>query len=204
MLSAAVLALSLAACSSSNTDESGMTSSVGGAPAVSTTLVGPGCADFLAQVPAGAGSIEVMAQEPVGTAIANNSLLMTSYVVPGRLAPDGVVGTHTTVQGGELTVTESADAIVVLGARSGPTAPDGSQIPNQAGVICGGIETENGTVYLIDQVLAALVACPGTLISGWGALHDPTKSNPFRHRLGRGTQLPLRARTRELGITKSS
>ncbi|GAD85892.1 fasciclin domain-containing protein [Nocardia asteroides] len=63
--------------------------------------------------------------------------ILTYHVVPGRLAPDAVVGTHTTVQGSQVTVTESGDQLTV----------------DKAGVICGGVDTANATVYLIDGVL---------------------------------------------------
>lgn len=63
--------------------------------------------------------------------------ILTYHVVPGRMSPEAVVGTHSTVEGSEVTVTESGDQISV----------------NEATVICGGVETANATVYLIDGVL---------------------------------------------------
>ena len=65
------------------------------------------------------------------------SKILTYHVVPGQLTPDQVVGTHKTVQGGEVTVGGSKDALTV----------------NDANVICGGVQTANATVYLIDSVL---------------------------------------------------
>lgn len=65
------------------------------------------------------------------------SKILTYHVVPGQLTPDEVVGTHKTVQGGEVTVGGSKDALTV----------------NDAKVICGGVHTANATVYLIDSVL---------------------------------------------------
>ncbi len=65
------------------------------------------------------------------------SKILTYHVVPGQLTPDQVVGTHKTVQGGEVTVGGSKDALTVDGAN----------------VICGGVHTANATVYLIDSVL---------------------------------------------------
>jgi uncharacterized surface protein with fasciclin (FAS1) repeats len=157
-------------------------------------LVGPGCADYAAQVPSGAGSVEGMSKDPVATAASNNPLLktlvqavsgqlnpdvnlvdtlnggqftvfapvddafgkidpatietlktdsalltkiLTYHVVEGQIAPDEIDGTHTTVEGQDLTVTGSGDSIKV----------------NDANVICGGVETANATVYLIDSVL---------------------------------------------------
>ena len=44
---------------------------------------------------------------------------------------------HKTVEGGEVDVTGSGDNLMVNGAK----------------VICGGVQTANATVYLIDTVL---------------------------------------------------
>ncbi|MEV0342517.1 fasciclin domain-containing protein [Nocardia sp. NPDC050713] len=63
--------------------------------------------------------------------------VLTYHAVPGRLAADQVAGTHKTVQGSEVTVTRSGDDIQVADAE----------------VLCGGVQTANATVYLIDAVL---------------------------------------------------
>ena len=63
--------------------------------------------------------------------------ILTYHVVPGQLTPDQVVGEHETVEGGTVTVTGSGDDLMV----------------NDAKVICGGVMTQNATVYLIDTVL---------------------------------------------------
>ena len=63
--------------------------------------------------------------------------ILTYHVVPGQAAPDQVLGTHTTVQGADVTVAEESGALRV----------------NDASVICGGVQTANATVYLIDTVL---------------------------------------------------
>lgn len=65
--------------------------------------------------------------------------ILTYHVVEGQLAPDEVAGTHTTVNGAELTVEGEGDAITV--------GEEG------AAVICGGVQTANATVYLIDAIL---------------------------------------------------
>lgn len=65
------------------------------------------------------------------------SSVLTYHVVPGQIAPDAIVGTQTTVQGGDVEVTGSGDSLKV----------------NDASVICGGVKTANATVYLIDTVL---------------------------------------------------
>ena len=159
-------------------------------------LVGPGCADYAAAVPEGAGSVEGMAQDPVAVAASNNPLLktlvaavsgqlnpkvnlvdtlngdeftvfapvddafaalpeetvadlampknaetlssvLTYHVVPGQIAPADLVGEQTTVQGGTVEVTGSGDSLKV----------------NDANVVCGGVQTANATVYLVDTVL---------------------------------------------------
>ena len=63
--------------------------------------------------------------------------ILTYHVVPGQAGPDQVVGTHKTVQGADVTVSGGGDHLMV----------------NNANVVCGGIKTTNGTVYLIDTVL---------------------------------------------------
>jgi uncharacterized surface protein with fasciclin (FAS1) repeats len=63
--------------------------------------------------------------------------ILEYHVVPGELLPANVDGALQTVEGGTLTVTGTGDDIKVNGAS----------------VICGGIQTANATVYLIDTVL---------------------------------------------------
>ena len=178
--------------SSSSSSDSSMTETE--TDAAMAGPVGPGCADYAAAVPDGAGSVDGMAQDPVATAASNNPLLttltatvtgaynpdvnlvdtlngdeftvfapvddafakidaatleglktdaatlstiLTYHVVPGQLSPEDVVGTQTTAQGGTLEVTGEPDALKV----------------NDANVICGGVQTANATVYLIDSVL---------------------------------------------------
>jgi uncharacterized surface protein with fasciclin (FAS1) repeats len=63
--------------------------------------------------------------------------VLTYHVVPGQLTPAEVTGTQTTVQGDTVKVTGSGNNLQV----------------NDANVICGGVQTANATVYLIDGVL---------------------------------------------------
>ncbi len=65
--------------------------------------------------------------------------ILTYHVVPGQLTPDEVAGTHPTANGAELTVEGEGDEITVG--------------DNGAAVVCGGVVTENATVYMIDTVL---------------------------------------------------
>ncbi|WP_448387090.1 fasciclin domain-containing protein [Mycolicibacterium sp. XJ1904] len=63
--------------------------------------------------------------------------ILTYHVVPGQADPAQVVGTHKTVQGADVTVTGHGSDLRV----------------NDASVVCGGVQTANATVYLIDTVL---------------------------------------------------
>ncbi|MCF6388032.1 fasciclin domain-containing protein [Mycobacterium sp. MBM] len=63
--------------------------------------------------------------------------ILTYHVVPGQASPDQVVGEHATVQGDMVTVTGAGDDLKV----------------NDAGLVCGGVQTANATVYMIDTVL---------------------------------------------------
>ena len=65
------------------------------------------------------------------------SSVLTYHVVPGQISPDEIAGTHTTVQGDDVEVTGSGDDLMVNGST----------------VICGGVTTQNATVYLVDTVL---------------------------------------------------
>ena len=68
------------------------------------------------------------------------STVLTYHVVEGQMLPEDIVGqTLTTVQGDELEIGGDVDNITV-GA-------------DNANVICGGVQTANATVYLIDAVL---------------------------------------------------
>lgn len=198
-------AFALTACSggttSGGTAEESSAPSMAASPSASSSmmdpaanLVGPGCADYAAAVPSGAGSVEGMSADPVAVAASNNPLLttltaavsgqlnpnvdlvdtlnggeftvfapvddafakidpavietlktdtdlltkiLTYHVVPGQLTPDEIEGAQATVEGQDVTVTGSGDSIKV----------------NDANVICGGVQTANATVYLIDSVL---------------------------------------------------
>jgi len=63
--------------------------------------------------------------------------ILTYHVISGQLSPDELAGSQETVQGDMVEVTGSPDELMVNGAT----------------VICGGVETANATVYLIDSVL---------------------------------------------------
>ncbi|WP_418275819.1 fasciclin domain-containing protein [Isoptericola jiangsuensis] len=63
--------------------------------------------------------------------------VLTYHVVEGQTLPEDLPGEHATVQGDTVEVTGSGDELMVNGAN----------------VVCGGVMTQNATVYLIDSVL---------------------------------------------------
>jgi uncharacterized surface protein with fasciclin (FAS1) repeats len=64
--------------------------------------------------------------------------VLTYHVVPGRLTPEELAGTHKTLEGQDLTVAGSGTDFTVNGNSS---------------VVCGNVQTENATVYIVDSVL---------------------------------------------------
>lgn len=64
--------------------------------------------------------------------------VLTYHVVPGKLTPADLAGTHKTLQGGTLKVEGSGESFTVNGS---------------AKVVCGNVPTANATVYIIDGVL---------------------------------------------------
>lgn len=65
------------------------------------------------------------------------SSVLTYHVVPGQIMPEDLPGMHDTVEGQQVEVTGSGDELMV----------------NDAQVICGGVQTANAVVYLVDAVL---------------------------------------------------
>ncbi len=64
--------------------------------------------------------------------------ILTYHVVPGQMTPDEIAGQDLkTVQGDTVKVTGEGDNLKADGAN----------------VICGGVQTANATVYLIDEVM---------------------------------------------------
>lgn len=91
-----------------------------------------------APVDAAFAKIDTATMTTLGTDDALLTKILTYHVVPGQIAPDKIVGKHTTVEGQDLEVTGSGDMLMVNGNTM---------------VICGGVQTANATVYLIDTVL---------------------------------------------------
>jgi len=87
-------------------------------------------------------AFEAMDQDVMNKAMGDPKGLLTTvltyHVVPGKLAPEDLAGTHKTLQGGEVTVEGSGEDFTV---------------DTNAKVICGNVQTANATVYIIDQVL---------------------------------------------------
>jgi uncharacterized surface protein with fasciclin (FAS1) repeats len=72
--------------------------------------------------------------------------LLTHHVIQGRLAPERLAGTHTTLNNDQVTIDVSPEAFTV--------ATEGTLLgAAPATVICGNVQTVNATIYLIDQVL---------------------------------------------------
>lgn len=65
------------------------------------------------------------------------STVLTHHVVEGRLAPEDLAGTHTTMAGDNITVKGSDEQFTV----------------GKANVVCGNVQTANATVYIVDSVL---------------------------------------------------
>jgi uncharacterized surface protein with fasciclin (FAS1) repeats len=80
------------------------------APTMNPTaqLVGPGCEDYAAAVPEGAGSVAGMAESPLATAASNNPLLKTLVAaVSGKVNPK--VNLVDTLNAGQFTVFAPTD-----------------------------------------------------------------------------------------------
>src|SRR5689334_8339251 len=73
--------------------------------------------------------------------LADNATLtkiLTYHVVPGKLTPAQLAGSHKPLQGGTVTVAGSGTDFTV---------------GTSAKVVCGNVSTANATVYIIDSVL---------------------------------------------------
>jgi uncharacterized surface protein with fasciclin (FAS1) repeats len=71
--------------------------------------------------------------------------LLLHHVIQGRLTPDRLAGTHTTLNNDEVTIAGSGSSFTIAG--------EGTVVGTAASVICGNVPTANATVYVIDQVL---------------------------------------------------
>ena len=71
--------------------------------------------------------------------------VLTHHVLQGRLAPDQLAGTHTTLNNDQVTIEGAGEAFTIAG--------EGTVTGTGATVVCGNVQTANATVYVIDQVL---------------------------------------------------
>jgi uncharacterized surface protein with fasciclin (FAS1) repeats len=71
--------------------------------------------------------------------------VLLHHVIQGRLTPDQLAGTHTTLNNDQVTIEGSGESFTVAG--------EGTLVGGPATVICGNVPTANATVYVIDQVL---------------------------------------------------
>jgi uncharacterized surface protein with fasciclin (FAS1) repeats len=113
----------------------GLVDSLNGTPDI--TVLAPANPAFEA-VPADALNA-LLADTPQLTAV------LTHHVIPGRLAPDELAGTHPTLANDEVTIEGSGENFSV--------PAEGTILGMEASVICGNVQTANATVYIIDQVL---------------------------------------------------
>ncbi len=94
-------------------------------------------------------AFEAVGADALQALLADNARLtavLTHHVIAGRLAPDQLAGTHTTLNNDQVTVEGSGEMFTVAG--------EGTLTQTEATVICGNLQTANATVYVIDQVLA--------------------------------------------------
>ncbi|MGY1736403.1 fasciclin domain-containing protein [Geodermatophilus sp. SYSU D00684] len=92
-------------------------------------------------------AFEALPADQLQAVLADQAMLtqvLTHHVIPGRLSPDQLAGTHTTVAGDEVTIEGSGESFTVAQTVTG----------TPASVICGNVQTANATVYIVDQVLA--------------------------------------------------
>jgi len=64
--------------------------------------------------------------------------ILTYHVIPGQLTPDKIAGSHPTVQGAPVEVTGEGDAL---------------KFDETSNLVCGGVQTANAQVYMVDTVM---------------------------------------------------
>lgn len=95
-------------------------------------------------------AFKAVPKEDIDALLADTAQLtavLTHHVIQGRLTPDQLAGTHTTLNNDEVTIAGSGEdfTVPVEGTLLGRS---------EARVLCGNVQTANATVYVIDQVLA--------------------------------------------------
>ena len=94
-------------------------------------------------------AFEAVPADALQALMADNAQLtavLTHHVIAGRLTPEELAGTHTTLNNDEVTIEGSGENFTIAG--------EGTVTSMDATVICGNVQTANATVYIIDQVLA--------------------------------------------------
>ncbi|AWH96751.1 fasciclin domain-containing protein [Dietzia psychralcaliphila] len=81
--------------------------------------------------------VDQATMDQLGTDADLLTTVLTYHVVEGQISPEDIEGMQTTLAGEDVDVTGSGDELMVNGAN----------------VICGGVQTANATVYLVDEVL---------------------------------------------------
>jgi uncharacterized surface protein with fasciclin (FAS1) repeats len=109
--------------------EAGLVDTLNSAPEI--TVFAP-TNDAFAKIPADTLK-KVLADKPTLTKI------LTNHVVAGKLSPDQLAGSKTTLAGTTLAVEGSGESFTV-----------GKE---KANVLCGNVPTANATVYIVDTVL---------------------------------------------------
>jgi uncharacterized surface protein with fasciclin (FAS1) repeats len=71
--------------------------------------------------------------------------VLTHHVIQGRLGPDRLAGSQTTLNNDTVTIEGSGENFTISGDQTLTGQP--------ATVICGNVPTANATVYIIDKVL---------------------------------------------------
>jgi uncharacterized surface protein with fasciclin (FAS1) repeats len=83
--------------------------------------------------------------QPLMADSAKLTALLLHHVIQGRLTPDNLAGTHTTLNNDKVTIEGSGSSFTIAGG--------GTVTGTAATVVCGNVPTANATVYVIDQVL---------------------------------------------------
>ncbi|MGY1709961.1 fasciclin domain-containing protein [Geodermatophilus sp. SYSU D00758] len=92
-------------------------------------------------------AFEAVPQDRLAALLADTPQLtavLTHHVIPGRLAPGELAGTHATLNNDEVTIEGSGERFTIDRTLTGTAAT----------VVCGDVRTANATVYVIDGVLA--------------------------------------------------
>ena len=84
--------------------------------------------------------------DPLLTDTPRLTALVTHHVIAGRMGPGELAGTHTTLDGGQVTIDGAGAVFTISADQTLLGAAD-------AAVLCGNLPTLNATVYVVDQLL---------------------------------------------------